>query len=265
MVERLELSDKQHRQLKSYCEARDIGFLSTGFDIQGVDFLLDLGVRTLKIPSGEITNLPYLRHIGRQGLPVILSTGMATLPDIEAALKILEEEGTPIERITVLHCNTEYPTPMVDVNLRAMCTIRDTFGVAVGYSDHTLGIEVPIAAVAMGATVIEKHFTLNRDLPGPDHKASLEPDELSAMVDAIRNIEQAMGDGIKRPSSSESKNIAVARKSIVAATAIRAGEKFTSTNLAVKRPGTGISPMHWDSLLGQTASRDYEPDDLIES
>ena len=264
MIQRLELSRPKHLQLIDHCVSLGVRFFSTGFDIQSINLLIELGVDTLKIPSGEISNLPYLRHIGRQGLPVILSTGMATLAEIEAALKILEAGGTPRSRITVLHCNTEYPTPMVDVNLRAMCTIRDAFDVAVGYSDHTLGIEVPIAAVAMGATVIEKHFTLDRNLPGPDHKASLEPEELKAMVTAIRNIEKAMGDGIKRPSPSETKNIPIARKSVVAAKAIQAGEMFTETNLAVKRPGTGISPMCWDELLGQIASRNYEQDELIE-
>ncbi|MCR4308126.1 MAG: N-acetylneuraminate synthase [Candidatus Berkelbacteria bacterium] len=264
MIQRLELSRAKHHQLINHCVTQGVRFFSTGFDSESIDLLIELGVDTLKIPSGEITNLPYLRHIGRQGLPIILSTGMANLSEIEAALKVLEAVGTPRNQITVLHCNTDYPTPMMDVNLRAMCTIRDTFDVAVGYSDHTLGIEVPIAAVAMGATVIEKHFTLDRSLPGPDHKASLEPDELKAMVAAIRNIEKAMGDGIKRPSPSETKNIPIARKSVVAAKAIQAGDAFSDTNLTVKRPGTGISPMRWDELLGQSASRDYEPDELIE-
>lgn len=264
MVKRLELDKVAHEFLIAECQNYGIGFFSTGFDPESIDLLATLGLDQFKIPSGEITNLPYLRHVGRYGYPVILSTGMAALGEIEAALEVLEQAGTPRGRITVLHCNTEYPTPMADVNLRAMLTIRDAFGVAVGYSDHTLGIEVPIAAVALGATVIEKHFTLDRNLPGPDHKASLEPDELKAMVAAIRNIEQALGDGIKRPSPSEAKNKAVARKSIVAARAIRVGEMFTAENLTVKRPGTGISPMRWDEVLGRMAQRDYAPDELLE-
>ena len=264
MLRGLELTREMHEILIAHCRARGIGFFSTGFDPESIDLLAALGLDQFKIPSGEITNLPYLRHVGRYGYPVILSTGMATLGEIEAALEVLEQAGTPRGRITVLHCNTEYPTPMADVNLRAMLTIRDAFGVAVGYSDHTLGIEVPIAAVALGATVIEKHFTLDRTLPGPDHKASLEPDELKAMVSAIRNIEQALGDGIKRPSPSEEKNKAVARKSIVAARAIRAGEVFTAENVTVKRPGTGISPMRWDEVLGRVAQRNFAPDDRIE-
>jgi N,N'-diacetyllegionaminate synthase len=223
-----------------------------------------LGQKSFKIPSGEITNLPYLRHVGKYGKPVILSTGMSTLEEIEAALGILEKAGTSRERITVLHCNTEYPTPMIDVNLLAMLTIRDTFEVRVGYSDHTLGVEVAIAAVALGATVIEKHFTLDRNLPGPDHKASLEPEELKAMVIAIRNIEKAMGDGIKRPSASELKTKPVVRKSLVAACAILKGEVFSETNLIVKRPGTGLSPMRWDEVLGRKAQRGFDADELVE-
>jgi N,N'-diacetyllegionaminate synthase len=264
MLRKLELTRDMHLELIDYCRTRGIGFFSTGFDEQSVDMLVELGLDRFKIPSGEITNLPYLRHVGHYGKPVILSTGMADLREIEMALDVLESAGTKRARITVLHCNTEYPTPMTDVNLRAMLTIRDTFGVEVGYSDHTLGIEVSIAAVALGATVIEKHFTLDRNLPGPDHKASLEPQELSAMVSAIRNIEAALGDGIKRPSPSESKNMAIARKSLVASRAIRAGEVFTASNLAIKRPGTGISPMRWDDVLGRKATRDFAKDDLIE-
>jgi N,N'-diacetyllegionaminate synthase len=264
MLRRLELTREMHETLIAHCQAKSIGFFSTGFDPESIDLLAELGLDRFKIPSGEITNLPYLRHVGRYGKPVILSTGMATLGEIEAALDVLERAGTPHNRITVLHCNTEYPTPMADVNLRAMLAIRDAFGVAVGYSDHTAGIEVAIAAVALGATVIEKHFTLDRNLPGPDHKASLEPDELKAMVAAIRNIEQALGDGIKRPSPSEAKNMPIARKSLVAACAIRAGECFSETNLAVKRPGTGLSPMRWDEVLGRKAPRDFAPDELIE-
>ncbi|OGO25260.1 MAG: N-acetylneuraminate synthase [Chloroflexi bacterium RBG_16_52_11] len=264
MLRRLELTRDMHEALIAHCNLRGIIFFSTGFDPDSVDLLLELGLDCFKIPSGEITNLPYLRHVGRYGRSVILSTGMATLSEVEVALDVLGQAGTPRERITVLHCNTEYPTPMADVNLRAMLTMRDAFGVAVGYSDHTPGIEVPIAAVALGATVIEKHFTLDRHLPGPDHKASLEPDELKAMVIAIRNIEQAMGDGIKRPSPSEAKNMPIVRKSLVAACAIRAGEVFSETNLAVKRPGTGLSPMRWDEALGRKAPRDFVADELIE-
>lgn len=264
MIHRLELTREMHEALIAHCKSRGIQFFSTGFDTESIDLLVELGMDRFKIPSGEITNLPYLRHVGRYGKPVILSTGMATLGEIEAALEVLEQAGTPRGRITVLHCNTEYPTSMADVNLRAMLTIRDVFGVAVGYSDHTAGIEVAIAAVALGATVIEKHFTLDRNLPGPDHKASLEPDELKAMVAAIRNIEQSIGDGIKRPSPSEAKNKAIARKSLVAACAIRAGECFSEANLAVKRPGTGLSPMRWDEVLGRKAPRDFAPDELIE-
>ena len=264
MLRQLELTPKMHEQLIVHCAEREIGFFATGFDIKSVDYLVSLGAEQFKIPSGEITNLPYLRHIGFFGKPLMLSTGMATLGDIEAALDVLEIAGTPRSQITVLHCNTEYPTPMQDVNLRAIASIRDAFGVAIGYSDHTAGIEVPIAAVALGVTVIEKHLTLDRNLPGPDHKASLEPDEFAAMVRAIRNIEQAMGDGIKRPSTSEAKNMPIARKSLVAAKPIQAGNRFTSENLTAKRPGTGISPMRWDEVIGRTATRDYGADDLIE-
>lgn len=263
MVRKLELSKADHDALIAECCRHGIGFFSTSFDTESFDMLIKLGLDRVKIPSGEITNLPFLRHVARYDKPVILSTGMATLGEIEAALEILEQAGTSRERITVLHCTTEYPTPMVDVNLRAMLAIRDAFSVAVGYSDHTPGIEVAIAAVALGATVIEKHFTLDRNLPGPDHKASLEPAELKAMVAAIRNIEQALGDGIKRPSPSEAKNKPIARKSLVAACAIRAGEVFSEANLAVKRPGTGLSPMRWDEVLGRKAPRDFEPDELI--
>ena len=266
MIRKLELSREMHEELIVHCKKCGVGFFSTGFDPQSVDLLAELGLDRFKIPSGEITNLPYLRHIGQYGKPVILSTGMARLGEIEAALEVLEASGTPRERVTVLHCNTEYPTPMADVNLKAMLAIRDALGVQVGYSDHTLGIEVPIAAVAMGATVIEKHFTLDRNLPGPDHRASLEPDELKAMVQAIRNIELALsGDGLKRPSPSESKNLEIARKSLVALVPIKAGEPFTEANLGVKRPGSGISPMRWDEFMGRPANRDYQVDELIEN
>ena len=264
MLRRLELTADMHRELIAYCAARNIGFFSTGFDIESVDLLLSLGQDHFKIPSGEITNLPFLRHIGQLGRPVILSTGMATMDEIGSALQILENSGTPKKSITVLHCTTEYPTPIPEVNLRAMISIRDNFGVKVGYSDHTLGIEVAIAAVAMGAIVIEKHFTLGRNLPGPDHKASLEPSELKCMVTAIRNIEIALGDGIKRPTTSEAKNIPVARESIIASKAIQAGEIFKTENLTTKRPGTGISPMRFDEVLGMKARRNFAEDDLIE-
>lgn len=263
MLRKLELSVEMHETLIAHCHGRNIGFFSTGFDIESLNYLASLGAERFKIPSGEITNLPYLRHVGAFGKPVILSSGMAKLGEIEAALEVLEATGTPRRQITVLHCNTEYPTPMWDVNLRAMCSIRNAFGVAVGYSDHTSGIEVPIAAVALGATVIEKHLTLDRNLPGPDHKASLEPDEFARMVCAIRNIEQAMGDGIKRLSPSEAKNKFIVRKSLVAAKPIRAGERFTAENVTAKRPGTGISPMCWDEVIGRVAVRDFAADELI--
>ncbi|MHB8475481.1 MAG: N-acetylneuraminate synthase [Steroidobacteraceae bacterium] len=264
MLRRLELTREMHVALIAHCKSRGVEFFSTGFDPESVDLLAELGLNRFKVPSGEITNLPYLRHIGRHRKPVIVSCGMATLGEIEAALDALDGAGTPREIVTVLHCNTEYPTPMSDVNLRAMLTIRDAFGVAVGYSDHTLGIEVAIAATAMGASVIEKHFTLDRTLPGPDHKASLEPLELKAMIAAIRNIEQALGDGIKRPSASETKNKSIARRSLVALRAIRAGEIFDDSNLTAKRPGTGLSPMRWDEVIGRAASRDFAPDEMIE-
>jgi N,N'-diacetyllegionaminate synthase len=264
MLRRLELTEDMHHELIAHCAKRNIGFFSTGFDIESIDFLLSLGQDHFKIPSGEITNLPYLRHIGQLGKNVILSTGMATLGDIEECIAVLEQAGTPRANITVLHCTTEYPTPMAEVNLRAMQSIQTAFGVAVGYSDHTQGIEVAIAAVAMGATVIEKHFTLDRNLPGPDHKASLEPEELKAMVTAIRNIEAAMGDGIKRLTPSEARNKAVARKSLVASQVIKAGEVLCAQNVTTKRPGTGISPMRWDEVLGRIATRNFAADELIE-
>lgn len=264
MLHRLELSFEMHVALIEHCKAQGIRFLSTGFDVESVNLLASLDIPLFKIPSGEITNLPYLQHIGGKRKPIILSTGMANMDEIAAALAVLETAGTPREQITVLHCNTEYPTPMRDVNLLAMQSIREAFGVQVGYSDHTRGIEVPIAALALGATVIEKHFTLDRNLPGPDHQASLEPSELSAMVAAIRNIELALGDGVKRPSPSEAKNIPIARKSLVAACRIRAGELFTLNNLAVKRPGSGVSPMRLNEMLGRVAKRDYQVDELIE-
>lgn len=264
MLQRLELTESMHHELIEHCANRQIGFFSTGFDIECVDLLVRLGQEQFKIPSGEITNLPYLRHVGQLGKKIILSTGMATLGDIESAIDALEQAGTPRCKLTVLHCTTEYPTPMVEVNLRAMQSLRAAFGVDVGYSDHTRGIEVGIAAVALGASVIEKHFTLDRTLPGPDHQASLEPAELSAMVAAIRNIEAALGDGNKRLMPSEARNKLIARKSLVASRAIKAGEIFTAENLTTKRPGTGISPMRWDEFLGNKAQRDYAADELIE-
>lgn len=263
MIRRLELDHGMHLTLMRHCEANGIGFFSSAFDLASIDLLHRLGLTQWKIPSGEITNLPYLRKIGGYGQPVILSSGMSTLTDIDAALNALEQAGTPRSSITVLHCNTEYPTPMRDVNLRAMQTIGDRFGVAVGYSDHTQGIEVAIAAVALGASVIEKHFTLDRTLPGPDHKASLEPDEFAAMVKAIRNVEIALGDDSKQPSPSERGNMAIARKSIVAACPIAKGEVLTADKLTVKRPGTGLTPMLWDSVVGTIATRNYEPDENI--
>lgn len=264
MLRALELDHAAHHALLAQCRELGITFLSSAFDPASLAFLLTLPMPLLKIPSGEITNLPYLRQAGAAGRDLVLSTGMATLGEIEAAIEVLEASGTPRARITVLHCNTEYPTPMADVNLRAMNAIGTAFGVPVGYSDHTNGIEVALAAVALGARVIEKHFTLDRNLPGPDHRASLEPDELAAMVRAIRNIEAALGSAVKRPTASETGNRAVARKSIVAAVDIAAGEVFGPHNLAVKRPGTGISPMRWDDVVGRVARRAYRADEMIE-
>ena len=264
MLKRLELSVEMHLELIEHCKHKSIKFLSTGFDIQSVDLLVGLGLNLVKIPSGEITNLPLLRHIGSLDLPVILSSGMSTMKEIGDALLILEQTGLPRAQITVLHCTTEYPTPMDEVNLRSMSSIRTTFGVAVGYSDHTIGTEVSIAAVALGACVIEKHFTVDRSLPGPDHKASLEPDELFAMVKAIRNIELSLGSEVKAPTMSEIKNARIARKSILASQKIEKGEILSTSNLVVKRPGNGMSPMLWDHLIGQAATRAYLPDEMIE-
>ena len=264
IIKKLELDRNAHEELVTYCNQKNIQFLSTAFDHDSIDMLAQLDMPLYKIPSGEITNLPYLRHIGNMGKPIIMSTGMANLEEVRASLYILVESGAKKEKITILHCNTEYPTPMEDVNLKAMLTIRDELDVAVGYSDHTLGIEIAVAAVAMGATVIEKHFTLDRTLPGPDHAASLEPEELKAMVSAIRNIEKAMGEGVKRPSPSETKNIPIVRKSIVAKNTIKKGERFSENNLTVKRPGTGISPMEWDAYIGKSADRGYQTDERIQ-
>lgn len=263
MLKKLELSQQDHEELIAYCNEKGIRFFSTAFDMDSIDYLHSLNMGLWKIPSGEITNYPYLRKIAQYHEPVILSTGMCELSDIEAAIMVLLEFGVQKEQITVLHCNTEYPTPYQDVNLKAMLEIEEKFGVKIGYSDHTKGIEVPIAAVALGATVIEKHFTLDRNMEGPDHKASLEPEELKAMVCAIRNIEQALGSGHKTISESERKNIEIARKSIVAACTIKQGETLTEENLTVKRPGNGISPMHWNEVVGTTAIKDFEEEEMI--
>ena len=263
MIKRLELDLKAHQELLRYCQKKKIIFLSAPFDIESIELLAHLGLSILKIPSGEITNLPYLRKIGSLRKKIIMSTGMANLKEIRAAMGILLKSGTKKEDITILHCNTAYPTPFKDVNLYAMVTIQKALGVKVGYSDHTLGVEVPLAAVALGAGIIEKHFTLNRNMKGPDHKASLEPDELKGMVKAIRNIEVSLGHGIKKPSHSELKNIKVARKSITAIRPIKKGAIFSEENLGVKRPGTGISPMFWDKIQGTRAKRNFRIDELI--
>lgn len=264
MLKRLELTEENHELLIDYCNQKGIKFFSTAFDTESMDYLYGLNIGVWKIPSGEITNFPYLRKIASFNQPTILSTGMCSLDDVRNAVNTLYKFGLAKKNLTLLHCNTEYPTPYEDVNLKAMDVLRNEFDVEVGYSDHTKGIEVPIAAVALGATVIEKHFTLDKNMEGPDHKASLEPDELKAMVSAIRNIEQALGDGEKKVSTSESKNIAIARKSIVAACTIKKGEVFTEDNLTVKRPGSGISPMRWEEVIGTLASKDYQEDELIE-
>lgn len=264
MLKKLELSQTDHEELISYCHERGIRFFSTAFDMDSIDYLHSLNMGLWKIPSGEITNYPYLRKIAHFNEPVILSTGMCELSDIEAAMNVLLEFGVKKEQITILHCNTEYPTPFGDVNLKAMIEIGEQFGVQIGYSDHTKGIEVPIAAVALGATVIEKHFTLDKNMEGPDHKASLEPDELKAMVSAIRNIEQALGTGHKTISESERKNIEIARKSIVAARPIKAGELLTEENLTVKRPGNGINPMRWNEVIGTRAVQSFNEEDPIQ-
>lgn len=263
MLRRLELSESMHAELIAHCRAHGIGFFSTAFDVESISLLANLGQSLFKIPSGEITNLPLLRRIGELKTEVLLSTGMASLGDVEAAVDVLGASGTPRELITVLHCTTEYPTQMAEVNLRAMLSMKTAFGVRVGYSDHTMGIEVAIAAVALGATVIEKHFTIDRDLPGPDHKASLEPQELAAMISAIRNIEVALGDGRKLLTPSEARNRPVVRKSLVARRDIQRGEKFCSENITTKRPGTGISPMRWDEVIGRMAVRNFMKDELI--
>ncbi len=262
MVRRLHFSFDAHRELKEYCDSIGIQYLSAPFDIPSVQFLGTLGLPYIKVPSGEITNLPYLEEVGKLKIPVILSTGMSTLDEIENALDILENNGAT--GVTILHCNTEYPTPYEDANLSAMLELADQFGLPVGLSDHTKGWECDVAAAAFGAAVIEKHFTLDKNMEGPDHKASLEPDELKAMVTAVRNIEKAMGDGEKKVSRSEAKNKPIARKSIVAARPIQAGEEFTAENLTTKRPGDGISPMRWYEVLGTKACRDFAEDEKIE-
>lgn len=265
MVQKLELTRDDHLDLIEECRKHGIGFFSSAFDLESIELLEELGALDyVKVPSGELTNLPYLRRLTQHGKPVFLSTGMATMGEIESAISVIEASGTLREQITVLHCTTEYPTPMEEVNLSAMVNLGRAFGVSFGYSDHTQGIEVPIAAVALGARVIEKHFTLDCSLPGPDHRASLEPKGLKAMVESIRNIETAMGDGIKRPGPSELKNRPIARKSLVAACPISKGEPFTSDNLVSKRPGTGVSPMCWDDVIGRKAPRDFDEDELIE-
>lgn len=263
MLKKLELTDENHHILIDYCQQKGVKFLSTAFDFDSIEFLKDK-IDFYKIPSGEITNLPFLEKVAKLNLSIVMSTGMATMQEVKDALSVLTKNGISKDRVTILHCNTEYPTPMEDVNLKAMLTIKKELGVEVGYSDHTLGIEVPIAAVALGATVIEKHFTLDNTMEGPDHRASLEPNELIAMVKGIRNIEKAMGNGVKTPSKSEQKNIAIARKSIVAIQPIKKGEELSEQNMTVKRPGNGISPMKWNEVIGTKAIRDFNEDELIE-
>jgi len=263
MLKKLELSVDSHKELISYCKSKKITFLSSPFDHESIELLKDLDLEIFKIPSGEITNLPYLRHIGKLNKKIFLSTGMSTIEEIKNALSVLINSGTKKDKITVLHANTQYPTPMEDVNLKAMVTIGKELNVNFGYSDHTLGIEIDIAAVAMGASCIEKHFTLDCNMDGPDHKASLEPNQLKAMVKAIRNIEKALGSSIKKPSKSEMQNIKIVRKSIVAKTKIKKGEILNEQNLSIKRPGGGISPMKWDDVVGTKSVKDYNEDDPI--
>lgn len=262
MLKKLELSEQEFICLKDYCRKKEIRFLSTPFDFDSIRFLDQLDIPFWKIPSGDVTNYPYLVALAKTGKPIVMSTGMCDLSDISNAIRVLKENGAG--DISLLHCNTEYPTPYEDVNLRAVLTMKNEFGCEVGYSDHTKGIEIPIAAVVMGASIIEKHFTLDRNMEGPDHKASLEPDELKQMITSIRNIEKAMGSGEKAPTKSETKNISVARKSIIASRNIQQGEVFTESNITTKRPGSGISPMRWNEVLGQTAKRDFREDELIE-
>ena len=264
MLSRLELKPEFHKELIDACEANGIEFLSTGFDIDSLDFLETLNLKRIKVPSGEITNVPYLRKVAYMKKPLILSTGMSNLGEIENALNVLEQSGLDRENITVLHCTTEYPAPFSEVNLKAITTIREAFKVSVGYSDHTIGIQIPIAAAALGASIIEKHLTLDKNLPGPDHKASLEPNEFSSMVKSIRIIEDSLGNGVKMATKSELSNRDVVRKSIVAAIQIKAGDYFSEENLTTKRPGIGISPSRWDELIGKKSKYSYQPDDLIQ-
>ncbi len=262
MVRKLHFGFEEHRRLKEYCDEIGITYLSTPFDMDSIEFLASLDMPYWKIPSGEVTNLPYLERVGSLGKPIIMSTGMCEKEEIKAALDVLYAAGAT--DVTVLHCNTEYPTPLEDANVRAMVDIRDTFHTKVGYSDHTLGLEAPLAAVALGATVLEKHFTLDRNMEGPDQAASMDPETLFALVKGVRNTEKALGDGIKKVTKSEAKNKDIARKSIVARIPIKAGETFTTDNIIVKRPGNGISPMRWHEVLGMTAKRDFSTDELIE-
>lgn len=262
MLKKLELTTDMHEQLIDYCSQKKIMFLSTPFDIDSIHYLVQCGVDIIKIPSGEITNYPYLREAGKTGRRIIISSGMSNFEEVREAVKVIKDNGS--NNITVLHCNTEYPTPYEDVNLRAMLTLKDELGIEVGYSDHTQGIEVPIAAAALGASVIEKHFTLDRNMEGPDHKASLEPNELQTMIQSIRNIEKALGNGMKEPSESEKRNIGIVRKSIVAKCDIMVGEMFTEDNITTKRPGTGVSPMNWNEIVGKKAKRNFSRDELIE-
>ena len=264
MLKNLELDIDDHLELMHYCKKKKVKFLSTAFDYEGIDLLIDLDIPMIKIPSGEITNLPFLEYIGCKGLPTIMSTGMSTMNEVIEASQVILNSGTKKEKLTILHCNTDYPTPAEDVNLNAMLKIKKELGVNIGYSDHTLGIEIPIAAVAMGATVIEKHFTLDRALPGPDHSASLEPNELNAMIKSIRNVEKALGNGMKIPSQSEIKNIPAVRRSIVAKKFIKKGDKFSTKNITTKRPGTGLSPMRWYEVINEKSKKSFDPDDLIE-
>ena len=264
MIKKLELDIKAHHELLDYAKTKNIIFMSTPFDMESIDLLNDLGLDTFKIPSGDITNLPYLKKIGALRKKIIMSSGMSDIDEVNEAVKILIKSGTDKKKITILHCNTEYPTPYEDINLHAMITLEKELGIDVGYSDHSIGIDVPIAAVALGAKIIEKHFTLDKNMEGPDHKASLDPKELKEMVIAIRNIEKAMGDGVKRPSKSELKNIEIARKSIIAIDKIKKGDVFSEHNIGVKRPGNGISPMQWEKVIGKKAKRDFLEDELIE-
>ena len=263
MAKKISLPLEDFIKLKKYCLKKKIGFLSTPFDIKSINLLNNIKLKCFKIPSGEITNLPYLREIGRLNKKIIISTGMANIKEVENAIKVLTKSGTSKKKISILHCNTEYPTPYKDVNLKAMKSLEKKIGCTVGYSDHTIGIEIPIAAVALGASIIEKHITLNKNMKGPDHRASIEPKDFENMIKGIRIIEKSLGNGIKKPSPSEIKNILIARKSIVASTKIKKGEFFTEKNLTVKRPGTGLSPMMWDKILGKKSRKDYIEDQLI--